>query len=937
MGLIGREREISAIGALIGGVPHRGGALVIRGATGSGKSALLREAVGSARTSGLRVLEVGEATRSREAGYEAGCTEGRLPLPLSGLRRLLEPVAEPSHELFGEQRAPEPAPHAAAGTFWDPSTGVAALRLLNRAAAPRPILVAVDDAQRLDRPTQEALAFIARRCDAEPIAVVIAVDEDHQGALVSAGLPEVILDPLDDDAAHHVLAACAADLGTAAHERIARHAAGNPLALVELAAARRQAHRRPESAGAPASLPLTARLTAAFGAGLADLPQSVRDAVLVAAVYEEDGLPEILAAGSVLAGRPVTVDDLEVPGLSRLIGFDGVRLRFRHPLVRYAVLHSEPADRRRAAHAALADVLQEEPRQRLWHRAQAVTGTDEELADRLESGCTKSLRLGPVVEAVRVLERAAELSADSGGRGRRLLLACEQAFGLGRVEWAEYLLGETAGTALSDADRARRQWLRDTVGDQGTGRRDRVLGLCDDAERVYAAGDRDLALNLLLGAALLCWWSESGPAARVRSSAHVLAGTGADPRRIAAIALAEPVRGAAAVTELLAQAHFTDDGEELSLLGMAAHAVGDLPRAVDLFCRAEPRLREQGLLGVLSQVMAMRTADRLLLGEWRQATQAAEESRRLAERGGRPRWAGSAMSTDALAHALRGQWEDALRLADTAELAPRATAAPARLARGVALTNAGRHAEAYEVLRSLFEPAGTGHRLRTSLGGLMFYADAAERSGHLCEARRTVAALERTALTTTSPLLHVQVRYARAVLADHADAESRYLDALATDLSRWPLVRAKLELAYGSWLRRRRRAAEARVPLNSSLVTLDLIGAAPWAEQARSELRAAGERGAANGPVAPDVLSEQDVEIALLAARGLSNREIGAQLHLSPRTIGSRLYRLFPKLGVSARSQLSATLDLLPDIERQDVHQGDRRETPAGHRMVSAG
>ncbi|MGW4797323.1 helix-turn-helix transcriptional regulator, partial [Nonomuraea sp. NPDC004297] len=230
------------------------------------------------------------------------------------------------------------------------------------------------------------------------------------------------------------------------------------------------------------------------------------------------------------------------------------------------------------------------------------------------------------------------------------------------------------------------------------------------------------------------------------------------------------------------------------------------------------------------------------------------------------------------------------------------------LAKGVALLVAGAYEAAYQELRRPFEPADPGHHPRECFGAVMFLAEAALRAGHLPHARHVLADLERSALRTRAPLLHGQLLYARAVLASGPDAESLYETALRHDLSRWPLLRAKLELAHGRWLRRRRRSAEARMPLRSAQATFDLIGARTWAGQARADLRSSGERAPAPRPA---VLSPQELEIARLVADGLSNKEIGERLHLSPRTIGSHLYRIFPKLGITTRAQLASHVERL--------------------------
>src|SRR5262249_20827322 len=213
-----------------------------------------------------------------------------------------------------------------------------------------------------------------------------------------------------------------------------------------------------------------------------------------------------------------------------------------------------------------------------------------------------------------------------------------------------------------------------------------------------------------------------------------------------------------------------------------------------------------------------------------------------------------------------------------------------QLIRGFGLISVGDYAEAYEAPRRLYDPADPAFHLTERFPGGMFLPAAAAHAGRAGDVRPVIADLEADALTTPAPTLHLHLSYARAVLAGDDEAEKLFLAALAADLTRWPWLRARLELAYGRWLRRQRRVAESRQPLRSALTTFDLIGAGSWAEQARAELRAAGERAAAQEPAAQSVLSAQELQIARLAAEGLSNREIGERLYLSPRTVGSHPY-----------------------------------------------
>ncbi len=905
-GLLGRDAELGVLAELIEQVSERGTAIVVLGEAGIGKSALLRAVAGLARSAGFQVLKT--------SGVE---TEANLPF--AGLHQLTRPVLGLADALPATQRR---ALFAAFGDDEGPGAepfliALAALNLLAEASAQRPVLVAVDDVQWLDRPTHEALTFISRRVSHDPIVIIGTVRKGHAGPFTTAGLAELDVPGLDDVSARGVLQAHGSGLSFADRERILRAALGNPLALVELPGALRAA-AQPAPEPIQAVLPLTARLERAFAGRLAELPPLTRDAVIVAAVDSVNELPEILAAASVLAGQAVRTGDLDSASAAGLIRFDELHVRFRHPLGRSGVLQGEPVARRQAANAALAAVLADDPYRRTWHRAQSIIGPDNEVADELEASHTVALRRGSVMSAIWALERSAQLTTDQNKRGRRLLLAAEHSFGLGRADMVDRLLRAAERNSLSDLDRARIEWLREIFNDGVPGDAVRVLELCDIAERSARAGDADLALNLLLGAALRCWWADTGPNARARvvTVTEQLQGSAEDPRYAAALAVAEPILRGRAVIGMLSQMAIekVTDADALRLLGMAAHAVGHSVRAADFLDRSETRLRDQGRLGLLPHVLGMQIQVRLALGDWERAAAAAAEGHHLAEETGQPIWTTGTLVGEAMADGLRGDSERALELAAQAQQAAGRQSlndllACARLARSYAWISGGRYAEGYQELLPLFDPADPSYHQRESFGGVMFLAEAAIHADRGDDARAVIAGLEQVAAVTPSPILRVHLRYAQAVLADDADAEDLYRAALGEELTRWPWARARIELAYGGWLRRQRRAAESRAPLRAALTTLDLIGATSWADQARAELRAAGESVAAVGPAAQDTLSARELQIARLVAKGLSNREIGQRLFLSPRTIGSHLYRIYPKLDITSRTQLATRLD----------------------------
>jgi DNA-binding CsgD family transcriptional regulator len=903
--LVGRNAELATLTSMIDHISEGGGSVLVLGEAGAGKSALLLAAAEYGRTAGLQVLQA--------TGVEA-----ETQLPFAGLHQLLRPILSSLPQLSDVQR------HAIGAALGAESAApperfmiaLAALNLIAEAAASKPVIVLIDDIQWLDRPTQEVLAFIARRIGADPIVLAVAGRSGHDASLTRAGLTELHVGELDDDSARTLLMAHSADLGAADRERILKEAQGNPLALIELPAALRATFARglhpPGSA-----LPLTTRLKNSFAARLPDLPRPARDAVLIAAVDSADDLQEILAGASVLAGSPVGVAELEPAAAADLVRFDERQVRFRHPLVRSAVLESETPARHQAANLALAQTLADDPYRSIRYRAQAITGRDDDVADALAASHTTSLRRGSVTEAIWALERSAELTGDLPARGRRLLLAAEHAFGLGQADLVANLLGRAAHTPLSELDLARMEWLREIFHDGIPGDPARVLELCEMASRSQAAGDTDLAFNLLLGAALRCWWSDTGPEARaaVVRTAGKMDVRRDDPRYLAVLAVADPLQQGTRVIKCLRTVVLEGvaDAASLWLLGMAAHAVGEPERAADFLARAESKLRDDGRLGLLSQVLILQVLNNVELGDWGKADAALVEGRRLALETGQSIWDIGTQTLTAIMAALHGDNSLAQSVATAAEHAANGRRlndllSCVQLARGVGLTTIGDYAAAYEELRRMFDPGDAAFHATERFHGVMFLAESARHAGRIPEAREIIGALNDDAKRTASATLHRHLSYARAVLAPDDAADDLYRQALQNDLVRWPWLRARIELAYGSWLRRQRKVAQSRTYLRSAQATLDLIGAVSWAEQARAELRAAGERTVSAAPAALSALSAQELQIAKLAAEGLSNKEIGQRLYLSPRTVGSHLYRIFPKLDITSRTELIALL-----------------------------
>jgi DNA-binding CsgD family transcriptional regulator len=353
------------------------------------------------------------------------------------------------------------------------------------------------------------------------------------------------------------------------------------------------------------------------------------------------------------------------------------------------------------------------------------------------------------------------------------------------------------------------------------------------------------------------------------------------------------------VIAVLARRPMAGDADAAFSLGDASTAVGAF--SAELIAEAIAGLRAQGRVSKLTQALVSQAWASLFLGNWDLGLHAAEEAVGLAGETRQPRYAVAARLAAASLRALRGE-EGAEAAADDAErvLLPMG-ASPllslAQLTRGAGALGEGRHADAYVALRRIYEPGDVAHHRFIGWWALVDFVDAAIHSDNHDEARALVARLEPVLEATGAPVLQAGMTYARAVLSDE---EALFGEPVGA----YPLIRARLLLAYGAWLRRRRRLADSRAPLRAAREAFDALGAARWGERARQELRASGETSRRRTPEAWDELTPQELQIAQMAAAGLTNREIGERLYLSHRTIGSHLYRIFPKLGVTSRAEL---------------------------------
>jgi len=897
--LFGRESELHMLDQLLDHIHGRGSSLRVTGGPGVGKSALLAATARRAASRGMLVL--------RATGVQSEALQA-----FAGLHQLLRPVLSDLAGLAAPQRdAIQAAFGLADGHAPDLFlTALAALDLLAESATRAPVLVAADDAQWLDRPTREVLAFVARRIEFEPVLLISAVLDGYPGPLDA--LPQALhLDALTGTAAAALLDARAPGLPEAVRARLLDEAAGNPLALVELPVALGKRARLPRW------LPLTTRLEQAFAARAFDLPGPTRTALLVAALDDGPLLSEVLDATALLLGKVAPLDVLAPAVGARLIDTDGTNVSFRHPLMRTAIRQKASISQQHAAHAALASVLTTQPERQVWHRAASIIGPDEAVAGELEAAAARAKRRGGTAVAVAALQRAADLGDDAQRPGR-LLRAAELAFELGQYDLVRSLLEKAGPLGLSSREQLRLAWIRESFGDGVPGAAANVRLLAAGAGRANADGDTDLALKLLNGAAQRCWWTEPGQATRdqVVAAAEQLDIAESDPRLLVILAFAAPVqRGAVVIERLSRLLPSAEPGTGAArLAAIAATAVGAFDLAAGLLVASVAGLRAQGRLGLLARALTLQAWSTAQLADLGTAIPAAEEAHRLAQETAQPLITATAAAAQALLAALCGRHEAAEALAAHAErvsvpIGASATIAAALQARGLAALGAGRPADALAHLRRIHDRADpayhTGIRCHT-IGDL---AEAALRSGDPCGIAVYMQEMETAARQTPSPSLHAGLRYARALLASAADAGPLFEDALRSDMNAWPFVRARVQLGYGEWLHHQRQDAAARAPLRAAIETFDALGVIPWSERARQQLRATGETSRPRTAAARDQLTPQELQIVQMAAAGLTNREIGQKLYLSHRTVSSHLYRVFPKLGITSRTELRTVLE----------------------------
>ncbi|MFC8044946.1 AAA family ATPase [Nocardia sp. NPDC057353] len=878
--LFGRAAELARIDAMLAAArTGRSGALVLRGEAGIGKTALLEHAAAA----GLPTV--------RGAGIES-----EAELPFAALHLLVRGAdlgALPPRQRAALDGAFGLAEHDPADRML---IGLAVLSLLAEEAADGPLLCLVDDAHWLDRATAETLLFAARRLDAEGVALIFATRAGEHD-FPAPGLPELPVGALPPEAAATLLDAGHTGLSPTVRYRALVESAGNPLALLELPAL-----LAAETEGAAPEQPLPQRLRRAFQGQVARLPAATRTLLLVAAAADTAELGTVLRAAAALGAGPAELAPAERAGLVRT-GTAGVV--FRHPLLRSAVYRSAPLPERLAAHRALADAATgpENADIRAWHLAAAATGPDEAVAAALEETAERARRRSGYHGAVAAYERAAALSVDDAARARRLVPAAETAAEAGLLDLARRSAERAAAVATPEQATLARLDVVRGLAEFGAGRPAAAHRLLLGAA---AASEPARAARILIQAVHPAWYLGDAELTAVADAFAGLALPEVDPVAPIAGYMLPALRGTR-TTDLrdaaaAARRHGAESPRDLVQLCGAGLVVGQDAQVAELAAELIAECREQGRIALLPPLLFFLAEAELFGGNRAEAAVAAAEGLRIAVDAGLGQWVSQHHAFRAYLAALAGD-ERECAAAVAAATAVGGVRAPggtwAEAAQGLLELGLGRVAGALHRLTAL-----TAGPVRHHVAAARALPDVVEAAVRLGEPERAGDAVERLAEWARrggQPWVAALEQRCRALLT----GDERYFRAALESGAR-PLEQARTRLLYGEWLRRAKRKTEARAQLEPAAETFERAGAAPWAARARTELAAIG--GGASTPAAPGPLARltpQELQIVRLAARGLSNRDIAAQLFLSPRTVGHHLYKAYPKLGVAARGELA--------------------------------
>ncbi|MGW4531816.1 helix-turn-helix transcriptional regulator [Nocardia sp. NPDC004340] len=896
--LVGRARELGLLHGFVETAVAEGGARLMVGEAGVGKTALLGAAATHAAELGARVL------RASGVEFEA-------QVSFAGLHQLIAPL---SAELGALPPGSRRAVGVAVGVEEGPAPDQLALTnallaLLSAAAAESSVLVVVDDLQWLDRASATLFGILARRLDGTGVGLLGVVRAGEDSVFEGAGLPEIAVGPLDDDAATELLTEAFPELPPRAMRQVLAEAQGNPLALIEL----------PTPDGPAAAdlgrTPVGRRLRQTFARRIEGLPAETRAQLLLAAL---DGTGELFPA--------ISFGALEPAERARLIRVHPVTrgVQFRHPLTRSAVVDLSTDQERRETHRRLAMRHPAESERRAWHLAEAASSPDEQIAQLLEEAALKTKGRGDPVGAIDLLLGAAALSPDPEDHDRRAM-------------FATYLGADVTGN-LTDP--------RALATDRGVQGRTVASAVAAAAYMVNSGGDIDTIHRLLLGALHNVGQPVRGWDAPLSEIVYVLQancsfgsraellddyqaaldGLGLEPPEILSLlgstflqpaGLAGP--SLPRLDEAIAAIGDQSDHAHAVRLAIAGMYVDRMAGCRNALWRVVEHGRAGGAVASAIKALAVLGFDGVLSGDWDRVLRLADEGLALTTRHHYRLLGGFLKYDQAMVAAARGDrlivrgltddlvnWGGPNRIGFVLQLAAHA--------RAVDALGHGEFESAYRHAVEICSPETVPVYKPVALWVLLDLVEAAVRAERMTEARVHVADIQQAAVADLSPRLALITAGAIAMTAPSTSFTDAFDTALAIPgASRWPFAHARIRLAYGERLRRVKSTSEARHQLADAQDTFERLGAIPWATRCHAELRASGLTVADRGTEPPGPLTPQEREIADLAAAGLTNKQIGERLYLSPRTIGAHLYRVFPKLGISSRAALRDALERLPD------------------------
>ncbi|GAA2216420.1 LuxR family transcriptional regulator [Nonomuraea monospora] len=915
MALFGRAPECAAIDGLLASVETGLCAhLVITGEAGIGKTAMLAYA---ARSAAGRMLIL-QARGVRAEG----------DVPFAALTQLLGAIPWDKADLAPPQRVALRAALAvdeAPATGLDRlATGLGVLNVLSALAAERPSLVLLDDVQWMDAESVQALVFAARRLRHDSVGFLFALRDGGEAEPV--GFPRMRLPGLDATATAHLLAERGTRLRPAEAGRLAELVRGNPLALVDLADLDPERLHHLGSSAEP--LPIGSVLEQAYGEQIDRLPAGTRRALLFVALIKE---PDTQVLHAVLAGENLDLTRLAPAEDVRLVSVGSGVVEFRHPLISSALVQRTAPSERRSAHRAIAaalgaDTSLQAREQRVWHLAAAAYGPDEDVAAALEECAVRAISVSGYASAATAYERAARLSAGRREQAGRLLSAASAAFHAGQSARAGGLLERAQRFAtVEDEVRCEVQALRGRLESRRGNPLDAYSGLVEEAARLQERRP-DLALVLLasaIPAAVFAGRGEEALAAARR--ADDLGRAVGGPYALygqcmlgGMLALLGEPGGEQLLDVAFAQLDL--DGRPppqiLPLLGDVAYAYTILERFDDA----------QRIHRTLTRVATERAAAGLMIwpigeqalidfrrGLWRAAHAGALQAEQLAMDCGLDNEIANNQHVLAWIAASRGQEAECRRYVELVRQQVAVSGARifdllTQCVLGHLELGLGHVEQAITELEQARELAlAFGIRNMTHFQWAPELAEAYIQRGRHADARVVIDLLTGIGEQTQTAIVRATGSRCRGLLAEEFDEHfQRALDHHR--LAGRPFELARTRLCFGQRLRRRKRRSLAREQLQAAWRTFSALEADCWTARAHAELEATGLRMPARAASGADLLTPQELQVALQVSEGASNREAAERLFVSVKTVEYHLSRVYRKLGVGSRADLSVAL-----------------------------